>query len=319
MMKLVVIIPCFNEERTLPDVLRTIPKRIPGISRIETIVVDDGSTDKTVRVAKKYHATRVVKHGRNKGLGITFRTGRDAALHYKADIIVTIDGDGQFDPLEIPKLVAPILQEKADMVTGSRFLTKKKIPNMSLPKLYGNRLFTKIVNILTSRNYTDTQCGFRAYTREAAMKLVLYGEFTYTQEVFLNLVDLGMVIREVPIRVKYYKGRTSRISGSLWRYGRSSIGIIARVARDIQPLKFFGIPAAIMFLSGIALGTFMFIRYVLLHLTSPFKTLIDVAIALVIMGTLLMFLALMADMQREFRHNQQHILYLLRKQRYEKK
>lgn len=316
---LVVVIPCFNEEKTLRDVLRTIPKRIPGIKKIQTLVVDDGSTDRTVQVARKNHATHIVRHSRNKGLGVAFRTGRDAALDLGADIIVTIDADGQFDGAEIPALLAPILQSKADMVTGTRFLTQKKIPNMSLLKRYGNRLFTTVVNTLVSGNYTDTQCGFRAYTREAAMKLVLHGDFTYTQEVFLHLVDLGMVIREIPIRVKYFNGRTSRISGSLWGYGKNSIGIIARAARDIQPLKFFGIPAVIMFVSGIALGSFMFVRYVVLHQTSPYKTLIDVAMALVIMGILLMFMALMADMQKEFRHNQERILYLLRKEQYKKK
>lgn len=310
---LVVVIPCFNEETTLPGVLRSIPKRIAGITKIQTLVVDDGSTDNTVRVAKKARATHIVRHSRNKGLGVAFRTGRDAALDLGADIIVTIDADGQFDGSQIPALVAPILQGKADMVTGSRFLTKKKIPNMSWLRLYGNRLFTVTVNLLSGGHYTDTQCGFRAYTREAAMRLVLHGDFTYTQEVFLHLVDLGMVIREIPIRVKYFNGRTSRISGSLWGYGKNSIGIIARAARDIQPLKFFGIPAVIMFVSGIALGSFMFVRYVILKQTSPYKTLIDVAMALVIMGILLMFLALMADMQKEFRHNQEKIMYLLRK------
>lgn len=316
---LVVVIPCFNEEKTLPDVLRTIPKRIPGIKKIQTLVVDDGSTDRTVQVAKKAHATRIVHHNRNKGLGVAFRTGRDAALQLGADIIVTIDADGQFDASEIPALVAPIREGKADMVTGSRFLTKKKIPNMSRLKLLGNKVFTAVVNVLTSGHYTDTQCGLRAYSSEAAMHLLLHGDFTYTQEVFLNLVDLGMVIREIPIHVKYFNGRKSRISGSLLRYGRNSIGIITRAARDIQPLKFFGIPAVLMFLSGIALGTFMFIRYVILHHTSPYKTLIDVAMALVIMGTLVMFLALIADMQREFRHNQERIIYLLRKEHYKKK
>ncbi len=316
---LVVVIPCFNEASTLAGVIRSIPKRIPGITKVFSLVVDDGSTDRTVREAQKAHATRIVSHNRNKGLGVAFRTGRDAALQLGADIIVTIDADGQFDGAEIPALVAPVLQGKADMVTGSRFLAKKKIPNMSRLKLFGNQLFTTVVNILTGGHYTDTQCGLRAYSREAAMHLLLHGDFTYTQEVFLNLVDLGMVIHEIPIHVKYYNGRKSRISGSLLRYGRNSIGIIARAARDIQPLKFFGIPAVFMLVSGITLGSFMFVRYVILHQTSPYKTLIDVAMALIIIGTLVLFLALIADMQREFRHNQERILYLLRKEHYKKK
>src|SRR3989338_6144441 len=244
-MKLVIIIPCYNEEKTLPDVLRSIPKKIPGIKKIETVVVDDGSTDKSVIVAKKFHVTHIIRHKRNKGLGETFRDGRDAALHLRANVIVTIDGDNQFDASEIPLLIKPILQEKADMVTGSRFLIKKNIRHMSRLKYIGNKLFTRLVGFLLNGKFTDTQCGFRAYSKEAALRLITYRNFTYTQEIFLNLVDLGLIIQEVPISVKYFPDRKSRISGSLWEYGKSSIGIIARTTRDIQPLKFFGIPATI--------------------------------------------------------------------------
>ena len=315
-MKLVIIIPCYNEEKTLPDVLRSIPKKISGINKIETVVIDDGSTDKSVIVAKKFHVTHIVRHKRNKGLGETFRDGRDAALHLKVDIIVTIDGDNQFDASEIPLLIKPILQEKADMVTGSRFLAKKSIRHMSLLKYIGNKLFTRLVSFLVNGKFTDTQCGFRAYSKEAALRLVVYGDFTYTQEVFLNLIDLGLIIQEVPISVKYFPGRKSKISGSLWEYGKSSMAIIARTTRDVQPMKFFGIPAAILTFSGIALGTFMFIRYIVLHKTSPYKTFIGVALGLMMIGILLFFLALIADMLKEFRHNQERIIYLLRKQKY---
>ena len=173
-MKLIVVIPCYNEEKTLGGVLQSIPKRIAGIKKIETLVVDDGSTDTSAIVAKKFHATHIVQHKRNKGLGETFRDGRDAALHFKADIIVTIDGDGQFNALEIPALIKPILQGKADMVTGSRFLTKRNILHMSRLKYIGNTFFTRMVNVLVSGKFTDTQCGFRAYSREAALRLVLY-------------------------------------------------------------------------------------------------------------------------------------------------
>ena len=315
-MKLIVVIPCYNEEKTLGGVLQSIPKRIAGIKKIETLVVDDGSTDTSAIVAKKFHATHIVQHKRNKGLGETFRDGRDAALHFRADIIVTIDGDGQFDASEIPALITPILQEKADMVTGSRFLTKRNILHMSRLKYIGNTFFTRMVNVLVSGKFTDTQCGFRAYSREAALRLVLYGGFTYTQEVFMNLVDLGLTIHEIPITVKYFPGRTSKISGSLWGYGRASIAIIARTTRDVQPLKFFGVPAAILTFSGIAIEIYMFIRLIVLQKTSPYRTLIDVGLGLIMIGVLLFFLALIADMLKEFRHNNEKILYMLRKQQY---
>lgn len=314
-LKLVVMIPCFNEEKTLPQVIKSIPKRIKGIKKVEILVIDDGSTDKSVAAARKFRGIHVVSHKRNKGLGQTFRDGRDAALNRNADIIVTIDGDGQFDASEIPLLITPILQEKADMVTGSRFLKKVSIRHMSRLKYIGNKLFTKMVNILVNGKFTDTQCGFRAYSREAALKLVLYGGFTYTQEVFMNLIDLGLTIQEIPITVKYFPDRKSKISGSLWGYGKSGIGIIARTTRDVQPLKFFGIPATIMIFFGIAVEAFMFIRLIVLQKTSPYKTLIDVGLGLIMIGVLLFFLALIADMLKEFRHNQERIIYLLRKQK----
>jgi len=313
------MVPCYNEAKTLPLVIKSIPKKIPGIAKIETLVVDDGSTDKTFQVAKKLKVNHIVRHNRNKGLGSAFVTGRDSTLRLGAEVMVTIDGDGQFDTAKLPLLITPIIQEKADMVTGSRFLANSKVKNMPTLKYYGNKLFTKIVNLIISKKYTDTQCGFRAYSREAALKLVLHGDFTYTHEIFLRLIDLGMTIVEVPIRVNYFKARKSKISGSLWGYGRNSLGIIVRATRDIQPLKFFGIPATISLVSGIALGSFMFIRYVILHQTSPYKTFLDISIALIIIGILVMFLALIADMLKEFRHNQEKIIYLLRKQKYYKK
>lgn len=316
--KLVIIIPCFNEEKTLPKVIGTIPKKIPGIRAIEIIVIDDGSTDKTLSVARRCRVDHIVRHTQNKGLGSAFRTGIDTALRLGADYIVTIDGDGQFDPTQIPSLLKPLFLGQADMVTGSRFFTKERIPNMSYLRLVGNKLFIWLINTLTNESFTDTQCGLRAYSRETALHLTLSGEFTYTQEVFLNLIDQNMVIQEIPIRVKYYPKRKSAISGSLWIYGKRSVGIIIRATRDIQPLKFFGIPAVCTLLTGLALGTFMFIRYIILHETSPFKSLLDVSIALVIIGILVMFLALIADMQRRFRHNQEEILYRLRKQQYAK-
>lgn len=312
---LVVLIPCYNEEKTLGEVLKSIPKRIAGISKIKTLVVDDGSTDKSLAVARKFHKVHIVRHKSNKGLGETFRDGRDAALSMGADIVATIDGDGQFDASEIPFLIEPILQEKADMVTGSRFLKKRNIQHMSRLRYIGNKMFIYLINLLVNGKFTDTQCGFRAYSREAMLRLVLYGSFTYTQEVFMNLIDLGLVIREVPISVKYFRGRKSKISGSLWEYGRGSIGIIARTTRDVQPMKFFGIPAAILTFSGIALEAFMFIRLIVLQKTSPYKTLIDVGLGMIMIGILLFFLALIADMLREFRHNQERIIYLLRKQK----
>ena len=317
--KLVVMIPCYNEEKTLFKVLRSIPKKIAGIAKIETLVIDDGSTDNSLVIAKKASANHLLIHRQNKGLGATFKDGMEKCLELAADVIVNLDGDGQFDSGEMVRLVEPVLKDEAGMVTGSRFLHKVRIKNMPFIRFLGNKIFTLIINNLTGSKFTDTQCGFRAYSREAALRLNLFGEFTYTQEVFLNLAEVGAIIKERPISVTYKKGRNSRISGSLFAYGKNSLGIITRAIRDIQPLKFFGVPAVIIALTGFFINIFMFIRFVILGKTSPFKSLIDVGIALIIIGVLVMFLALVADMQRKIRLNQEELLYLLKKQNYENK
>ena len=154
---LVVLIPCYNEEKTLPQVIRAIPKHIPNIGKIMILVVNDGSTDKSEAVARKLKA-KVVSHNTNRGLGVAFRIGIDRALTLGADIIVNIDADMQFNPKEIPLLLAPIIKHQADMVTGSRFLSRDLIPkNMPKARIWGNRAFTTLVNLLTRSRFTDTR------------------------------------------------------------------------------------------------------------------------------------------------------------------
>lgn len=248
-MKLITIIPAFNEEKTIARVIQEIPRNIEGINELQILVIDDGSTDNTVKEAKNSGAL-VVSHVKNEGLGVAFSTGIKEDLGRSADVVVNIDADCQFDAKDIPKLIKPIIEKKAEMVAGSRSENPLSIAQVPFARKWGNKAFTSLINILTKQHFTDTQCGFRAYSSEALLRLNLFGRFTYTQEVFLDLVNKGLKIEQVPIKVRYYKERQAKISSSFFRYFLQTIIIILRTFRDYKPLVFFGIPGVSIFGAG---------------------------------------------------------------------
>lgn len=315
-MKLVVIIPAYNEEETIGKVIAEIPKIINGVDKIDVLVIDDGSEDSTVSIAKERGAL-IFSHIFNRGLGVTFSDGINQALKMRADIIVSIDADNQFDSREIPNLIKPILAEKADVVIGSRFKNGQKILNMSCLRRLGNRFFVWLINNLTNKKFTDTQCGFRAYSREAALNLNLFGSFTYTQESLLDLLGKGQRIKEVPVKVVYHIGRKSKISGSLLNYGIQALMIVLRTFRDYYPLKFFGIPGLAILGTGIVGILYSFVFWVITGYTTPVRMIFFTGSALFIFGLLLIILALIADMLKRIRRNQEEILYRVKKSEYE--
>ncbi len=315
--KLIVMIPAYNESETIVAVIKSIPRKIEGISDIKVLVIDDGSTDNTAESARKAGADYVYKHKYNMGLGNTFKDGINKSLELGADIIVNIDSDGQFNGKEIPKLVDPIINNGADMVTGSRFLRESATNNMPIVKVWGNKRFTKLISKITGQKFTDTQCGFRAYSREAALRLNLQGRFTYTQEVFIDLVEKGIKIKEVPITVTYFKTRDSVISGNLRRYGFKSLGIIAKATRDTQPLTFFGMPGLMIFLLGFLGGLYSLIYYLTHLATTPIRTLFNISIFFMIFGISLGILALVADMLKTIKIQQDEILYRMKKKEFD--
>jgi len=315
---LVVMIPAFNEARTIGRVIKLIPRKIKGIRKVKVLVIDDGSTDDTVKEARKAKADRIVSFPSNKGLGIGFKTGIMNALKMDADIIVNIDADLQFNPKDIPELIKPIQSGEADMVSCSRFARKEFVPEMPLIKKIGNKIVTGIVNFSTGQKFTDTQCGFRAYGRETALRLNLFGRFTYTQEVFLDLVNKGLRIKEVPLRVKGERAYgKSKIVSHWYSYGVKALLIIIRSLRDYHPLKFFGGIGLIVFLLGFVPGLALFVRWLNTGQTSPYTSFIPVSGALMIIGFLLIVLALIADMLERQRKIQEEILYLARKKEIE--
>lgn len=316
-MKLAVILPALNEEKTIGAVLDGVPSVIPGVTAVEKIVIDDGSTDRTSQLARE-HGARVVRHSENRGVGAAFAAGLDAALVSGADLIVNMDSDGQFNPADIPKLIQPLLEDKADFATCTRFAQRELVPRMPLVKKWGNRGMTRIISAVTGRKFTDVSCGFRAYTRDTALRLNLFGAFTYTQETFLDLARKGVRMTEVPLAVRGEREfGTSRVAGSIPRYALRAGSIILLSLRDTRPLIFFGLIGLFVLLLGLAAGVFVSVHWLQTGMTSPYQSLVTLSTLLLIVGFLLIVLALVADMLGRLRKNQEEILYLQKKQVYD--
>ena len=335
-MKLIVTIPALNEEKTIGDVIRTIPRDIPGIDQVEVIVCNDGSTDRTAELAEEAGAIVINIVGRP-GLGTVFRTGLERAMRRGADVMVNIDGDGQFNSADIAKLIRPILDDQADFVTCSRFKDPALRPTMPPVKYYGNQIVTKIINwVCGGTDFADVSCGFRAFNREAAYRMTLFGRFTYTQECFIDLFSKGVRIVEVPLKVRGVREHgKSRIASSILKYATNSLPIILRAMRDIQPLKFFGGIAGILFAMGSVTGLFMFFWWLFnteivlrakdgaaigwVHKTTPFTSLITVSGVLFVLAFLMGAVALLADMMGRHRKISEELLYLARRRIYSSK
>lgn len=319
-MKLIVIIPALNEEASIQTVIKAVPESFPGIEGVEIIVIDDGSGDGTVELARQAGA-QVISHGRNLGVGAAFSTGIQAALAAGADLIVNMDGDGQFDPKTIPELIRPVVEDRADFVTCTRFARKDLVPQMPWVKKFGNRLVAGIINLVTRQHFTDVSCGFRAYSRETALRLNLFGDFTYTQETFLDLVQKKVRIAEVPLPVRGERefGR-SRVAGSITRYAARAGAIILLALRDTRPLSFFGSIGLVIISLGLIAGGFVFGHWISTtpHQTTPYQSVIILSAVLLILGFLLVMLALIADMLGRIRKNQEQILYLEKKRMWDK-
>lgn len=249
-MKLVVLIPAYNEEENIEKVVLSIPRKIHGIDKVEVLVVNDGSSDKTVDYALNGGADKIISHKRNMGVGAAFNTGTRNAVMMNADILVTIDADSQFDSNQIPELIVPILNQQYDVVIGSRFLSQKP-KNIPFIKKIGNKIFSKLVSGVIGQKLSDTQTGFRAYSREALLNVSVVNDFTYTQEVLIDLRFKGMQIGEIPVSVKYDDSRKSRVVKNIFSYSFRALSIIIRTLVYHRPILSFGIMGAILIGGGI--------------------------------------------------------------------
>ena len=253
-MKLIVQIPCFDEEATLPRTVADIPRQIPGLDRVEILVVDDGSTDGTVEVARQLGVDHIVQHVSNKGLAAAFQTGLDACLKLGADIIVNTDADNQYPGYEIPRLVEPIVQGKADMVVGDRQI--QTIDHFSLTKKSLQWLGSLVVRLVAGSEIPDAPSGFRAMSREAALRLNVLTRYTYTLETLVQASKKNLVISSIPITTGP-KTRESRLISSTWTYVWRSTATILWLYVLYEPLRTF-FYVSLPFLLG---GLFLILRF----------------------------------------------------------
>ncbi len=253
-MKLIVQIPCYNEEHTLPAVLAEIPREIPGVDCIETLVVDDGSSDKTKEVARALGVTHVVSSRRNRGLARSFRTALDTSLRLGADIIVNTDGDNQYPGRNIPKLIEPILKGDADIVVGDRQTASN--PGFSWHKKLLQRIGSSVVARLSGLDIPDAVSGFRAFTREAALNTNIVSSFSYTIETLIQAGRKHFAVKSVPITTNPTT-RPSRLFRSIPEFLMRSVSTMLRIYAMYQPLRvyvYFGVFA-------IAIGSIPVFRF----------------------------------------------------------
>jgi glycosyltransferase involved in cell wall biosynthesis len=245
-MKLIVTIPAYNEEPTIGDVIAEIPRSIAGVTSVEVLVLDDGSSDNTVAAALAAGADYVVSNGRNRGLATTFRNAVREALARGADIIVNTDADNHYDQSRIPDLIAPILRREADIAIGSRMLEDLKMPAANK---YGNRIANFIMQRLLGLPQVDVSTGFRAYSREAALRLNVLSDHTYTHETLINALDQRLAIANVPLPARPVE-RPSRlirsISSHVWKAGM----VILRSFTLYRPLQVWGTVGLVLALIG---------------------------------------------------------------------
>jgi glycosyltransferase involved in cell wall biosynthesis len=261
-MKLIIQIPCFNEAAQLPLTLSHLPREVPGFETVEWLVIDDGSTDATVEIARAHGVDHIVRLTNNKGLAAAFQAGLDAGLKLGADVIVNTDADNQYEGADVPRLVEPIVRGEADMVVGDRQVMT--IEHFSPGKKLLQRLGSWVVRQASSTHIPDTTSGFRAYNREAALQMQAVSRFTYTLETIIQAGKLLVALDHVPIRTNP-KTRESRLFPSVGAYVRRNALSIFRVYSQYQPLKVFWTIAVVMAVPAVAL----FIRFLITFIEHP--------------------------------------------------
>ena len=246
-MKLIIQIPCFNEEGQLPTTLAELPRELPGVDEVEWLVVDDGSTDRTVDVARAHGVDHIVRLTNNKGLATAFQAGLDACLKLGADVVVNTDADNQYYGPDIVKLVMPILRGDADMVVGDRQV--EQVEHFSNVKVGLQKLGSAVVRRASETAIPDTTSGFRAYNREAAIQMQVVSKFTYTLETIIQAGKMLVALDHVPVRTNP-KTRESRLFPSMWAYVRRNTISIFRIYSQYEPLRVFMTAAAVVGLAA---------------------------------------------------------------------
>ena len=291
-MKLIVQIPCYNEESTLRDVVLSVPRRIEGVDRVEILIVDDGSSDRTVAVARRLGVDHIVGHTNNRGLARSFRTGLDACLALGADIIVNTDGDNQYDAGDIPRLIGPILDGAADIVVGDR--QTHAIEHFSPVKRGLEALGSRVVRALSRTPVPDAVSGFRAMSQEAALQLNIISPFSYTIEMLIQAGHKGLAVTSVPVRTNG-PTRPSRLVTSARQFIGRSVGTMVRMYAMYKPLATFVSLGAVIFTAG-AVPIVRFLYFWLEGAGAGHLQSLVLGGVLVILGCVTLLVGLVADL-----------------------
>ena len=309
-MKLIIQIPCYNEAETLTTALDHLPQQIAGIDEIEILIINDGSIDETVLVARDWGVNHIVSFKQNQGLARGFMAGIDACLHLGADIIVNTDADDQYCGADIEKLVRPILEQKAEIVIGERPIDETE--HFSKKKKMFQHLGSWVVRIASNTDIPDAPSGFRAYSREAALRLNVVNEYTYTLETIIQAGWNRIPMTSVPIRTNPDL-RPSRLFKSMWRYMKRSSTVILRAFAMYKPLRFFGLIGSIFFGAGLLIG----LRFIWIFLSTGsgsghIQSLILCAACLMI-GVQILITGVQADLISDNRKLLEDVQYRMRK------
>ncbi len=308
-MKLIIQIPCYNEEETLGITYNDLPKQIDGIDEIEYLIINDGSRDRTVEVAKKLGFHHVVSFKQNKGLAKGFMAGLDACLHLGADIIVNTDADNQYCGADIEKLVRPILDGQADIVIGERPIDSTE--HFSWKKKKFQHLGSWVVRMASDTDIPDAPSGFRAYSREAALRMNVVNNYTYTLETIIQAGHNKIAMTSVPIRTNG-ETRPSRLFSSMWRYMKRSASVIIRSFMMYKPLRFFGTMGAILFVLGVLLGI-RFLYFLAIGAGDGHVQSLILTAVLILMGVQITIIGLQADIIAANRKLLEDVQYRVRK------
>jgi len=308
-MKLIIQIPCYNEEETLAVALGDLPRTLPGFDKIEWLIIDDGSTDATVEVAKQNGVDHVVSFSKNQGLARGFMAGLDACLKLGADVVVNTDADNQYNAQDISLLVNPILERKADLVVGARPISE--IEHFPFIKKKLQKLGSWVVRLASRTDIPDAPSGFRAMSREAAMRLNVFNDFTYTLETIIQAGQKNMAIMSVPIRVNEDL-RPSRLVKSIPNYLRKSAMTIVRIFVVYKPFRFFMSLGLFAFSIGFLIGLRFLYYYLFTQDTTGHIQSLILASILLGMGFQAFALAFLADLLAVNRRLMEDVQYRMR-------
>lgn len=306
--KLIIQVPCFNEEQHIAATLRDLPRAIPGIAEVEILVVDDGSTDHTAEIARRSGADYLVRVPNNRGLARAFRAGLDAALQLGADVIVNTDGDNQYCARDIQRLIAPVLEGTADMVVGDR--DPRNVRHFSHAKRLLQYYGSWVVRTLSGTEVPDTTSGFRALSRAAALRLNVISDFTYTLETIIQAGKKKLPITHVPVRTNPER-RGSKLFTSTWHYVKRSAATMLRIYALYEPLKIFSYLGGTLMLAGTLIGA-RFLYYYFTGFGGGHIQSLMLTVLLIIIGFQTVLIGLVADLIGANRSLIEDVLFRIR-------